>query len=87
MFDYIAYLTAQQRTADRAQGALPDSPIRESESAIDPVRPGHLFRHGISNGLRRLADRLEPMRECPPHQPGAVQAPHIADRRQPDVFG
>jgi hypothetical protein len=65
MFDYIAYLIAQQRTANRAQEALPDNPVRESGSEPYPGRRRHRFQHGISNVLRWLADRLDPIRECP----------------------
>jgi hypothetical protein len=65
MFDYIAYLMAQQRTADRAREALPDSPVRSPENAGDPGRWSYPFRRSISNGLRWLADRLDPIRDCP----------------------
>jgi hypothetical protein len=65
MFDYIAYLMAQQRTAEGAQEALPDSPVRNDDKEPHPSRSQRPFRHGISSGLRWLADRLEPGHDCP----------------------
>ena len=65
MFDYIAYLMAQQRTADRAREAFPDSPVREREIELHPGRRSQPFRRSISNGLRWLADRFDPIRDCP----------------------
>ena len=65
MFDYIAYLTVQQKTASVARDALPDSPVQPIETEHRPEWPNRPVRHGISAGLRWLADRLEPPRECP----------------------
>ena len=65
MFAYIAYLMAQQQTADRAREALPDSPVREPDLERHPGRRSHPFRRRVSNGLRWLAERLDPIRDCP----------------------
>ena len=64
MLDFIAFWTTEQRTAELARGALPDSPLH-------PDRRRYPLRQRASVALRWLADRLEPT----PH--GA--APVVAD--------
>ena len=65
MFDYIAYLLVQQRTAEGAHEALPDSPAQVPKRARRAGRAGHSIRHAVSTGLRWVADRLEPARDRP----------------------
>ncbi len=60
MIEFIAYLSAQQRTEDLARQALPDAPARPDRVAS---RRSSLFvpvRARLSLTLRRLADRIEP---------------------------
>jgi hypothetical protein len=48
---------ALQQTRDLAHSALPDAPVRHDLDARAP-RP---LRRRAASGLRRLADRLEPV--------------------------
>jgi hypothetical protein len=48
---------ALQQTRDLAHSALPDAPVRHDLDAA-PHRP---LRRRAARGLRRLADRLEPV--------------------------
>ena len=60
MIEFVAYLSAQERTQDLAHQALPGAPVRP-----DPV-PSHrtsgfaAVRTRLSASLRGLADRIEP---------------------------
>ena len=62
MFDYIAYLIAQQHTAARAEAALPGSPVQPEPVPSRLARLSDASRHYLSDGLRWFADRLEPNR-------------------------
>jgi hypothetical protein len=61
MLDYVAYQMAQQRVADVARGALPDSPVRLPEIAGNAARLGTnaRWRTAVAALLRRLADRCD----------------------------
>jgi hypothetical protein len=64
MNGFDAYLAAQNRTANAANSALPDSPVVPDRPKRDP-------RLRISLAIRRLADRIDPMPvPTPPHTPG-----------------
>jgi hypothetical protein len=57
----ILAVMAIQQTHDLAHSALPDAPVRHDlDAAAD--RP---LRRRAARGLRRLADRLEPVRSVP----------------------
>jgi hypothetical protein len=59
--DAILGIIAVQQTADLARSALPDAPVRHHlDTAAD--RP---LRRRTARGLRRLADRLEPLPSLP----------------------
>jgi hypothetical protein len=73
VIDGIALMTARDRTADLARGALPDAPT-EATPEIDGVSVGRrtvALRVSLSLSLRRLADRVEPTqpRPAPSSQP------------------
>jgi hypothetical protein len=53
----ILAIMALQQTRDLAHSALPDAPVRHDPDARAP-RP---LRRRAAHGLRRLADRLEPV--------------------------
>jgi hypothetical protein len=53
----IPVVLAFQQTRDLAQSALPDAPVRHDLDTVE--RP---LRRRTARGLRRLADRLEPVR-------------------------
>jgi hypothetical protein len=55
---YIAYLTAQQVSADRAREALPDAPV--APPPIDRPVAARRARLTVSQLLRSLADRIAP---------------------------
>lgn len=59
MLDYIAYLTARQRTVDLARGARSDSPVRLDATVYRPGGATGRIRRAASDALRRLADRLD----------------------------
>ena len=70
---YVAYLTAQQRTAAFAREALPGAAPRPAPvAAVRGDRQG-LVRHRVSLVLRRLAELVEPT-------PGGGK-PAVAGRR------
>jgi hypothetical protein len=53
----ILAIMALQQTRDLAHSALPDAPVRHDLDAV-AQRP---LRRRAARGLRRLADRLEPV--------------------------
>jgi hypothetical protein len=61
MLDYVAYLTAQRRTADRAREALPCAPVLSESPATR--RELHSLRRGIGLALYRLGDFVTPVPE------------------------
>jgi hypothetical protein len=61
MLDYVAYLTAQRRTADRAREALPCAPVLPESPATRLARRS--LRRGIGLALYRLADLVTPVPE------------------------
>ncbi len=64
MIEFVAYLAAQERTADLAWSALPNAPVQpESEHGRLRGR-ATAVRLRISVVLRRLADRIEPAPGC-----------------------
>jgi hypothetical protein len=64
MFDYVAYLAAQQQTLAHTQEASPDAPARSLPVVARVVVRPMLVRHQVSAVLRRLADIIEPGPEC-----------------------
>ena len=57
---YVAYLTAQQRTAAFAHEARPDAPTHPALVAAHHGIRQVLVRHQVSLALHHLADRIEP---------------------------
>jgi hypothetical protein len=61
MLDYVAYLTAQRRTADRAREALPCAPVLPESPATR--RELRSLRRGIGLAFYRLGDFVTPVPE------------------------
>lgn len=61
MFDYAAYLTAQENTSELALSALPDAPTVPYTEPEQPRRKATAaVRRGSAFALYRIADRLQP---------------------------
>lgn len=64
MIDFVAYLHAQERTADLAWSALPNAPEQPEPEHWRLRGRAIAVRLQISVVLRRLADRIEPSPAC-----------------------
>jgi hypothetical protein len=64
MFEYVAYLAAQQQTLSHIHEASPVAPIRSHPVVTRVVVQPSQLRQQLSVALRRLADIIEPRPDC-----------------------